>query len=580
MIKHFDFDRIQYKKPRQFDEDTIENIVGVDTEAYTTGIPFLICTSIGKDYTPADFPEFLFSPEYDGCHFVAFNLKYDSGALLHELPEDFKMALWEDNEAISDNGDKYEYIPHKLLSVKRGKITVCIWDIAQYFEGSLDKAAQKYLNEKKMDIETKSFSVDYVKRNRAKLIRYCIRDADLTARLALYLKMKLTEFGVRVTRLYSSAYLSYVYFQERGRIINVYRFWKQSRTVLRYACEAYQGGKFEVFKRGAFTGYEYDIVSAYPYEIANLVDITGACVLSSKKYRHDAVYGFLRCRIKITSTAAHPIGIPLHGVNMYPMGEFYKTMTKNEYDYMIKLGFDITIISAYWILVDITRYPYRNTVHELYKMKDYYKNRDIGLYHVSKRMLNGFYGKFLQLTDKKGILKAGAGWNPIYGAVITANTRIKMCELQNLYPDQCIAIHTDSIITTKKLPDTTLSKALGGLTLDIEGAGLMLMCGMYDIADKCAYRGVGFRAKNWNEVLTNNKDRMIIKFDQLRVISWRQAAAWGKQDKTNLFEEYPKDIDLNADIKRIWEKKLKAGDLLTGLYDSTPKVFIQKQNPY
>jgi hypothetical protein len=580
MIGTFDFDKIEYSRPRQFDEEEINKIVGVDTEAYTTGVPFLVCTSTAGVYTPADFPDFLFESEYEDTHFVCFNLKYDSGALLHTLPPEFKKELWEENKAYSNEGDLYEYIPHKFLSVKRGKTVACIWDIAQYFEGSLDRAAQKYLGARKLEIETKSFTPAYVKKHWKELVKYCIRDADLTARLAVFLKSKLKTFGVKVTRLYSSAYLSYVYFQERGKIVDVYRFWKSNRTLLRYACEAYQGGKFEVFKRGTFTGYEYDIVSAYPFEIARLVDISKALVIHQKKYRNDATYGFLRCHIKADNTKAHPVGIPTKGVNIYPMGEFYHTLTKNEYDYLIKLGFDVTIIDAYWLVVPTVRYPYRETVLELYKMKDYYKTRDIGLYHVSKKMLNGFYGKFLQLTEKKDILKAGAGWNPIYGAVITANTRIKMCELQNADPENTIAIHTDSIITTKKIESSLLSKELGGLTLDIEGAGLMLMCGMYDMGEKTAYRGVGFKAKNWKEVLTKNIVDSVIRFKQLRVISWRQATAWDKLDKTNVFENYPKDIDLNADRKRIWGKKIKAGDLLTGLSDSSPKVHIELQSPY
>ena len=575
---NFDFNRLQYKRPHFFDEPEIQRFIGVDSESYTSGEPFLLCTSTGAAYKPSDFPEAFFSRKYKGAAFVCYNLKYDSGSLLYTLPPDVKKQLWEDNKA-SHDGYTYEYIPHKFLSVKAGKKIIDFWDIAQYFEMSLDRAAKKYLGEGKEDIETKSFTPEYVRKNRKRIITYCIRDASLTSRLAEFLKDKLNGFNVKVTRLYSSAYLSFVYFKDRGPIVDVWRFWENRRDLLRAACEAYQGGKFEVYKRGTFTGHEYDIVSAYPYEIANLIDISRSKVIRGRRYVPDAVYAFLRCHISIDTMIPHPVGVQVGGVNIYPSGRYWHTITLAEYKYLTGNGVDVDILDGYWIIPRRMEYPYRNTVNELFEMKDYYKTRDAGMYHVSKKMLNGFYGKFLQIVERDGQLKAGAGWNPMFGAIITANTRLRMCQLQILAGDDCLAVHTDSIITSRELPADMLDKKLGGLALECSGPGLLVMCGMYDMLDKCAYRGVEFKYKSWREVLEKNIDKSKIEFPQIRVISWRQAAAWNMLEKTNLFEPFPKIIDLNADIKRRWHKKVKAGDLLSGLEASDAPLYCEDKGP-
>ena len=580
MKADFDFNRIIYRRPRSFQETEIKRFIGVDTESYTDGKPFMICTDSGDIFKPLQVPACFFRRKFKDCHFVTYNLKYDSGSLISFLPDDNKRELWEKNKTLW-----YEYtityVPHKNLAFKRGRNKVEFWDIAQYFEMSLDNAAKKYLGEGKTEIETKSFTREYVRRNFKKLSAYCVHDALLTRRLSEFLKDALNRFGVQVTRLYSGAYLSYTYFKARCRIIDVWRYWDKYKDVLRYACEAYQGGKFEVYARGSFTGFEYDIVSAYPYEIANLIDIHKSKVIKSKKYIDEAQYALIRCRLKIDKESPHPVGIQIRGVNIYPMGEYYHTLTKNEFDYMIDEGFDLTILSAFWLVSRVIRYPYRKTVMELYKMKKHYKDKDASLYHVSKVMLNGFYGKFLQLTEKDECLKAGAGWNPIYGAVITANTRLKMCALQKIAGGACLAVHTDSIITENPIPDKLLSGELGGLSLEMSGDGCMIMCGMYDMCDKTAYRGIEFKKdQSWRDVLSKNRGLSVLQFPQLRVISWRQAAAWGLLDKINLFENFPKNINLNADIKRTWFKKVKAGDLLTRLDRSAPRVHVENESPY
>lgn len=577
-----DFDKIVYKKPF-FNRDSlpINRFVGVDSETRKTGIPFLIATSENHYFGFEDVPQVFFDPRYNDCDFALWNMKFDSGSLLYSLPVKLLNELRETNSTvliIKNEIYHYKYIPHKYLEIKKEKESRRFWEIEQYYNSSLNYAAKKYLNSSKHDLDASKFTDAFIKRNFKKIVRYCIQDAVLTRDLAELFKSKLEKFSITVSKIYSSASISFDYFKSHGPIVSVYRFWKENKSLLRYAHNSYQGGKFEVTARGSIdNAYEYDIVSAYPYEIANLVDISKAKVVRSKRYHKSARYGFLFVYVSFPRSLPHsPNGIKRGPLRIYPVGQYYTYLTKAEYEYMIEIGFDITIIDAYWLHVDRIDYPYRSTIADLFAIKDAYKSQDPMLYMITKIMMNGFYGKTLQLTEMNDkTYRAGSGWNPIYGAVITANTRIRMTRLQNELGKHCLAVHTDSVITD--VPINELSNSLGGLKFELQGPALLIASGMYDINTKCAYRGFIFRKDfSWKKLLEENPENSFITFDQKRVISWTQALAWSQENKINVFEKFKKKIDLNCDQKRLWFRKVKAKNLLEKIQQSGPLIHYEK----
>lgn len=581
MITSADFSKVVYRYPKLHSRgDEISTLLGLDTEAYDNGQPFMVCLSNGHTFGPEDIPGALFK-HADKQHVAVYNLKYDSGAVLYYMPPEAKSELWE--KTYTKWGPySVEYIPHKYLSFAQGRAHwVKLWDVSQYFAMPLDRAAQRYLDKRKTDIETKKFSRAYVKKNRAKIRRYCMQDARLCAELGTFLVRKLQEFGIRATALYSSASLSFRYFSDRGRIVTSWRYWKYHRDILPVAIDSYEGGKFEVTARGAFTGYEYDLVSAYPYEIANLADITLARVEHTKRYRPDATYGYIRAKVHNPSGLHVPCGLMIDNVRVYPAGRFYVTITKGEFDYMIGLGLDVDILDAYWLHVDHLSYPYAEIVAELFALKAQYKGKDAMLYEVSKRMLNSFYGKTVQMIpDWRDRVVAGIGWQPMYGAVITANTRIAMCKVQNAFGPRCLAVHTDSVITTEELPAAQITEALGGFGFVDKGNGLLIACGQYEIGQQSAFKGFApKRGDTWRRILTRHPRASHIRYPVLRVESWIEALSKGHPDKVNYFEETTKNIDLNGDTKRIWHERATGGRLLSHLAQSTPRIIIHSKTP-
>lgn len=583
MITSREFSRLIFRAPRfEDDRPLIDKIIGIDSEAFTTGEPFIFCTSLGEAIEPDNFIETMFEPRYANANFVVYNLKYDSGAFLYHMPREYLHVLWRRNE-VEYNGLTYSYIPHKALRIKLDKETkVVFWDIAQFYKMTLDRAAQRYLNERKIDIRTKNFTPAYWKRFRRAIIRYCIQDAVLTARLGEYLINKLDEFGIQASALYSCASISAKYFIEHSNIDSAYRLFKDYPKLLKIACDAYEGGKFEITHRGAFAGYEYDLTSAYPYEIRNLVSVADSHIVYSKRYQKDAIYGFMRAHVKNYSCKHIPCGLMMGNLRVYPGGQFYTAITKQEYEYLVEVGVEVDILEGAWIFVERKIYPYRNVIDTLFKIKSDVKGNDAMLYNTSKIVMNSFYGKLAQcIPDDEGNITAGQLWHPIHAAVITANTRLKITRIQNMLGDKCLAVHTDSVMVTEPIPEKLVTGKLGDFEYVTKGNGYLVGCGMYQLGNLNAYKGFKPKAgESWQSILTRFKYRSKIPYYQLHVESWREAMSRNHAvTRINVFETAPKDVDLNVDAKRVWPGRVRGIDLLSSLQKSEHKIIAQCSPP-
>lgn len=508
----------------------------------------MLATSLGDVWSYDQVPGCFFGRKYRNAQFVAYNLAYDEGAILQCLPRENLKELRE--KGVTKHDDyRWKIIPKKMLSISKGKNAVTFWDMYNFYHSSLDYNAQKYLDEQKAEIETKTFSREYVRDNWETISKYCVHDARLVQRLAEHIIGKFEAYGVYPKRLYSTAYVSYQHFKRATKYVTVRRFWEEDKRILGSAMAAYNGGKFEVTRKGVGYYYEYDIVSAYPNEIRNLVDISHARVVRSRSYRKYAVYGFLLVFCEIPSSCFSPTVIKRGQVNTYPVGKYKRWVTKQEYEYLLASGADITIIDGWWLHVDTKTFPYREEIDRLVRLKQQYKHGDPLDYHTVKILLNSLYGKFVQLIDKgQGRYRASACWNPIYGAVITANVRIRISNLQTVYPS-IAAVHTDSVISDKPLPFAK-DGALGDLVFECEGDGLILGSGIYQIGDKVRFRGFPLSISLFDLLATNSNK---VSLDVTRAYSWREVIFhnW-PDDMINRFETAIRQVAVNFDQKRLW----------------------------
>jgi DNA polymerase type B, organellar and viral len=544
--------------------------IGLDTEADTDGRCFMICTSLGDIWKPENIPECFFDRTHRDQTYVVYNLKYDSGALLQHLDRDALQTLRK-TDRVTVGEYKYRVIANKLLSISKGHKYVNIYDIMGYYGGSLDYNALKYLGEQKIDIETKDFDYPYITDNWDTIAEYCIKDCTLTKRLADRLIKQLNTWGMHVRKLYSTAHISYAWFSAKCGHPSVGWIWRMERKVLDYAMASYNGGKFEVTEKGSGYFYEYDIASAYPASIRNLVDLDNARIIWSNKYRKSAVYGFLDCTVNIPASLPSPIAVKRGYLNTYPCGTFRKVITKAEYEYLVNNGGDATIHNACWIHVDTKHYLYRDEIDRLYQLKSELKHTDDKLaYHTIKILMNSLYGKFVQLIESNGLWRAGNSWNPIFASYITAETRVRVSALQLQYPE-VIAVHTDSIISKSALP-FEVTTDLGSLSYETEGDGLIAGCGVYQIGLKTALRGVSSKTP-LKELVSGAKRTLDIT--NKRPYSWRQVLANGwSETEINHFVEIVKQLRPDSDKKRLWLSDAKDWqELLNRSILSVPYVY-------
>ncbi len=541
--------------------------IGMDTEADITGKCFMICTSIGDVWTREAFPACMFDTAHRDRAYVCYNLKYDMGALLQGLPREHLEELRQTGRTTYD-GYRYRVITNKYLGIVKSHQSIQIYDIMTFYGGRLDDNAYKYLGEGKIQENTRLFQEPYISTNWQHIAKYCIRDAELTARLAARLIGQFETWGLTVKKLYSTAYVSYQWFAAKCGHPSVGYLWYNDRHVLDYAMASYKGGKFEITTKGTGYLYEYDIASAYPHSISNLLDLTGARVVWSIVYRRQAVYAFIDCTVKIPYDLPSPVAVKRVSINTFPTGIFRAIITKQEYDYLVANGADATIHNACWIHIDKKTYPYRKEINRLYTLKSELKNSDDPLaYHTVKILMNSLYGKFVQLIDMGEYWQAGASWNPIYASVITAETRVKITEIQRLY-QSIWGVHTDSVISDRPLPFST-DTTLGAISYECEGKGMIAGCGVYQIGDKTALRGV---PSNIPLMTLAGKAGRTLDISRKGPYSWRQILSNGWDlDKINEFQTILKSLSPNMDKKRLWWNDAETWvDLLQGIYYSEP----------
>jgi len=441
-----------------------------------------------------------------------------------------------------------------MLTISKAKHSITIYDLKQYYEGSLETNAQKYLGEGKDDLETKEFSEDFLRDNWDRIAKYCVRDADLVRRLAVRLIEQLNEWGLHVSKLYSTAWISYNWFASRSGHPTVGHIWKYDRRVLDFAMQAYHGGKFEVTTKGSAYLYEYDLVSAYPATIAQLIDTRHVTIYWSKNVIPDAAYGFLDCTIYVPPSLPSPVARKVGELNTYPAGWFRQIITYPEYRYIVDHGGSATIQQGVWLVPQERRRPYTEDINHLVTLKQQYKGKDEMAYHTAKILMNSLYGKFVQLIEQPpDKWRAGASWNPIYASYITAMTRIKVSDLQRKYTS-IWAVHTDSIISDAPLPFPK-TNILGSLSYEVEGDGIIVGCGIYEIGDKTALRGVPSNV-TLRELCETGRGKVTINVRQ--PLSWRLAAHRHRdQSEINRWLDANKDLRPDSDRKRVWLEDYK-----------------------
>ncbi len=465
---------------------------GFDSETLH-GYARLICASDGqyeRIHSPEGALAFLCKHGYRKTLNFWYNLQFDFDAVVKWLPEDNLRELARTNKT-EYKGYKISSIPKKTFRITRNNHSCRFYDVATFYEMSLENAAMTFVGQTKniedVDRATLGSDAQYWKDNRDKILRYCLNDARLTGLLAEYLQEEILRSCGFYPRSYvSKASLAGQYFRKECVFPDIREI---PLPVQEMAFNSYFGGRFEVTERGAVgETTNLDIVSAYPFEISNLIDPTLGTWKQVCACQPGADLGFYLCRVSVPYSNLTPLSRRYGQRVIYPTGSWGCFLSLDEivaYTPYI----DIEVVTGYEFYADQIRYPFRDAIETLFARKQA-SEKGTMQYLLYKKLMNSMYGKFYQKIRKTdGRYQTGLLFNPLYATLITARTRIKLWQMARRFGNRTVSLATDGILVKGEV-DIESETVLGGWEILEPAETVIIRSGMYKYGDEIKQRGV------------------------------------------------------------------------------------------
>ncbi len=602
-------------------------IGGFDIEADAeTADPYLICASLsdGKTFkktlqSPLEVLDFLTQPSFQHSINAFWNISYDTEGMLRFFPDFVKYLLSKNIEIYltqdlgkADKGNYYYHlkvIPKKAVFIKTVISPVNkFFDFAQFFDKErLATVAQRILGTTKEDFDASKSSLKEYFTNPAyydKVRSYCLQDATLTQQLAGYLVKAVHNKPIELpTKNFTSrASLAGQYFLRNG-----YTVPQKMRFFFKPFLRTYWGGRFEMTKRGFIPNVmTADIKSAYPKWMSELQMLTEEVELIQVKNdewnpRHDNRYGAYKVRLQVPlDNYLGPIPVQsksAQGPIIYPVGNLEpEWLDKETLLYLNSRGYDFQILEGVELYDSNAQQLLKKPVEKLFSMKENKKN-DEGIRQTAKIMMNGGYGKSIEIIDDvvgeildveealqaqleihkilpegayctrhTGRFNAGAMFCPPYASFITGKTRIQVLEqAEYVGPENVVAIQTDSVGSINKAPKT--EKGLGGWDRKPDGDLAIGKPGFYQYQDT----GTPEMDSSWkifNRILETKArglgritDISLKEYTVRRRISMKECASKGDFTNQNIILDRIIGNNINTDQKRVWDDELTDDDV-------------------
>lgn len=534
---------------------------------------------------------------------ICWNADYDVGAMLKFLPPAllerlYQLGRWHWETRLpgwSTPGKiSLHFVPRKFLKVAAGKHRFTVYDLAQFYNMSLNKASRDFLGEEKSDPGVSwdellhALKTNPAKRKR--IIDYCMRDALLVERLAGLTQQKFSKIGVPFENPVSCASLSYRVFKDNLDF-------EIPREVNEAGRESFRGGMIECLRAGRFPRAWYiDLRSAYPSAICELQSPPEMWVpIEQGKIRADAAYASIDCTVHVP--AAWPKGwlpyVPVRkGLLFYPVGRWRTWLDLYTFRQVSKRGLVDAVHGGVQGLGFSAKRPFAREIERLFleRAKDAQKKWAI------KIILNSLYGKFAETIDYK---LPACDWadledlrqinlafeqrerftnhtNFFMAGEVTARTRWRLIE--DLKPADVISYATDGVFLRRLPVGLDFGERLGQWSPPEEVRDLVIVgSGIY------CYKARDPKTGQWE---TQNRFRGFASGLDLYTLLDRPThnvpielqrnqklgatLVTGRWDMFNVIHKEQRVLNVNFDRKRKWERTWTARELLRRSFESKP----------
>jgi len=549
--------------------------------------------------------------------FFFWNLKYDAQAVI-KLLEDEEIDSLLNGEKIIVNMEEDEveikYLEGKFMMIKprnmfHGKYRlgkIIWWDISQFYNKMrLNDASSLFLGDNKIETCFDGSKLDagkfgdseYRDFYREDIEKYAIKDAVLCGELARMRRNDFVSQGVRFIQPYSVANVAQRNMMDLCEIPTVNNFKKHEDglAIIQRMLSCYQGGWFTTSGSGSYENcLGVDLVSAYPYVMYHLPDITKGTWIRGNC--QESFENWLKRRKPMSVGGAEVYAVFEKGLNFYPLVKPNKkgTMvgarivkgwfTADEIAEAMKWP-HVTFEIGEWIKFEHEEvYPLRPFIDRFYNMK-MTSEKDSVPYMVAKLCLNSGYGKLIQCIDGN----IGQLWNPMLASICTGSTRARLCEIIRLNGISALSVATDGIIFPKEklnvIPDRPLEAPynLGKWEIEVYGNLIVQKSGVYSIINdeycKTVFRGnASYFLRDYPErglfdFCENNSTEMIVQKEVTRPLSAKQARMKSDFDLINIFTPQIESMTafVDSDKRRFRKSPRIFQDLLDKWWPSLPQ---------
>ena len=317
----------------------------------------------------------------------------------------------------------------------------------------------------------------------------------------------------------------------------------------------------------AHDSYDYDLNSAYPFEIARLLNIDriGGDWKEVDEYNPRATYGFYRALINIKPHAISPIRFRKHFSLYSPYGSWIGYITQGEIGFLKRTGLGDVQVFHGWTFVPKERLtPFRATFERLLNLRQRMREEGDQLSASLLKLATArACGKFLQRIPKVNkIIEAGQVFCPIYACEVMTQTKLRLAELAWKQRKDVMSITVDGLLMSKSLRgpiDTGLKTEASGVASTVFAPLIAHVPGklsQFDLLDH----------------IERYPNARYLDFGSERRLTMIEAL-----DSDNFYDAgktiyVPMTLSMWHYNKRYWGDGLprRSGDLLTGNWKSAP----------
>jgi hypothetical protein len=333
-----------------------------------------------------------------------------------------------------------------------------------------------------------------------------------------------------------------------------------------YAYKCLDGGWQEAYKKGHFQSWDYDITSAYPQFISELVDFRYGEWVKSDKFNSKLPYGFCKGTVKIDKDFS-PIIFDGKEQQYCPTGQWVRYLTNKQIRqiYDRNIG-QFKIESAWYFVPDKIVKPLKENMENLFEWKQELKGMER---EVVKRILNGCWGKFSEVFNDGEL---GNQFCPPFAAEIETQPKIQVTDfvLDNHVENNLLSIAVDGCLLNKKvaIPD---SDTMGSWRLNLESSAFVVSAGIGAVKGKGG-KGAFSLTYDWlRSQIDANPDKNEYAMSKVTPITLGNALKHNKLDRLGELETTQRSVVIDIEGKRLFKDLPKnGGDLLNNQYESVP----------